>query len=228
MAPHAGYKYSGPLAGKIYAQIEIPETVLLLGVNHQGLGSPYAIDDRKAWETPLGLCPLQRDLGRRLQSVCADLNVDYNPFELEHSLEVHVPFLQYAAPSTSFVPIAIGGHDPGTFERLGQGIAEVLREWGKDVLIIASSDMTHYESARAAETKDQKALEAILKIDPNKLLQRLSQYQISMCGYAPTAIMLHAAKGLGAKHAKSLGYTNSGDATGDYANVVAYAGVSVF
>lgn len=229
LSPHAGYVYSGGLAGKLFAGIRIPPTVVILGVNHRGMGRPYAIDaERDGWETPLGVASINQELAAHIRKHCPELEASRTPFDAEHSMEVQVPFIQYLSPETSIVPIAVGTFDPEAFRRIALGLAEALKDRKDDVLLVASSDMTHYESAAAAKEKDTQALEAILRVDAESMLQRLAEYEISMCGFAPTAIMLDTAKALGATKTRLVGYCNSGDATGDYDKVVGYAAAEVF
>lgn len=221
VSPHAGYMYSGPVAGELYSNIEIPGTVVILGPNHTGIGKPYAIMTEGVWETPLGEVEIENDLARQILGGL--IEEDSTAHRYEHSLEVQVPFLQYFKPDIKIVPIVIGGDK---YQELGSAIASSIK--GKDVLIIASSDMTHYEPHETAVEKDNLAIEAILKLDEKEMLQRIAKHNISMCGYGPTAIMLVAAKLLGAKQARLIKYMTSGDTSGDYDAVVGYASLAVF
>lgn len=225
VSPHAGYMYSGPVAGELYSNIEMPDTVVILGPNHTGMGKPYAIMTEGKWETPLGEVEIENNLTKEILSTSKLVEEDSNAHRYEHSLEVQVPFLQYFKPDIKIVPIVIGGEQ---YAEIGQAIANSIKKYKKDVLIIASSDMTHYESHESATKKDNLAIEAILKLDEKEMLQRIAKYNISMCGYGPTAIMLVASKLLGAKQAKLIKYMTSGDTSGDYSAVVGYAGIAVF
>ncbi|MDP8263604.1 MAG: AmmeMemoRadiSam system protein B [Candidatus Ancaeobacter aquaticus] len=227
MSPHAGYMCSGMVAGQLFSEIHVPDTVIILGPNHRGLGSDYAIMSEGQWQTPLGTVDIDQTLAYKIREKCSYIKEDEDAHRHEHSLEVQVPFLQYVKKDVRIVPICIGGYDEEVFECVGKCIAESIKETESKVLIIASSDMTHYESAEAAKEKDEMALQAILKLDEKKMLHTVSDYNITMCGYAPTAIMLIAAKELGAKKAHLVSYMNSGDAIGDYSSVVGYAGVTV-
>lgn len=225
VSPHAGYMYSGPVAGELYSNIEIPETVVILGPNHTGIGKPYAIMTEGNWWTPLGEVEIDNTLAKEILNASDLIEEDSNSHKYEHSLEVQVPFLQYFKPDIKIVPIVIGGDE---FTKIGEAIAGSIKKYKKDVLIVASSDMTHYEPQENAKKKDNLAIEAILKLDEKEMLNRISKFDISMCGYGPTAIMLVSAKIQGAKQAKLIKYMTSGDTTGDYSAVVGYAGLAVF
>lgn len=225
VSPHAGYMYSGPVAGEVYSSIEIPKTIIILGPNHTGIGAPYAIMTEGKWWTPLGDVEIESSLAKEVLDSCELIEEDNSAHAGEHSLEVQVPFLQYFRSEVKIVPLVIGGE---RFSDIGKAVAEGIKKCEKDVLIVASSDMTHYESHENAKRKDNFAIEAILKLDEREMLKRISKHDISMCGYGPTAIMLVASKILGAKQAKLIKYMTSGDTTGDYSAVVGYAGVVVF
>lgn len=225
VSPHAGYMYSGPVAGILYSNIEIPDTVIILGPNHTGIGKPYAIMTEGSWETPLGAVEIESNLAREILGASELIKEDSTAHRYEHSLEVQIPFIQYFKSDIKIVPIVIGGNK---FSEIGEAIATSIKKYKKDVLIVASSDMTHYEPQESAEKKDNLAIEAIIGLNEKEMLQRISKYDISMCGYGPTAIMLVSAKLLGAKQAKLIKYMTSGDTTGDYSAVVGYAGLAVF
>lgn len=225
VSPHAGYIYSGPAAGELYSNVEIPGTVIILGPNHTGIGSPYAIMTEGKWQTPLGEVEIEEGLAKELLKANSLFQEDADAHKFEHSLEVQVPFLQYYSPFVKIVPIVVGGAD---FDEIGKALGETLKKHKGDFLIVASSDMTHYEPDEIARKKDNMAIEAILKLDEKEMLQKIKRYDISMCGYGPTAIMLIAAKILGAKNAKLIKYMTSGDTSGDYSAVVGYAGLAVF
>lgn len=225
VSPHAGYIYSGAVAGELYSNIEIPETVVILGPNHTGAGSPYAIMTEGKWWTPLGEAEVESSLAKDILNSSELIEEDSDAHKFEHSLEVQIPFLQYFRPDVKIVPIVIGGEK---FSEIGVAVAQGIKKYKKHVLIVASSDMTHYESQKDAEKKDNLAIEAILKLDEKEMLHRIGKHGISMCGYGPAAIMLTAVKILGAKQAKLIKYMTSGDTTGDYSAVVGYAGIVVF
>ena len=228
VSPHAGYMYSGPVAGMVFSSVEVPETVVILGPNHTGVGKPYAICTSGKWALPMGETEIAEDLAKEVLNEAKPLEDDANAHRHEHSLEVQIPFLQYFQPKVKIVPIVIGGYGLSEFTEIGQAIAKCIKRYKKDVLIVASSDMTHYERQEIAEKKDNLAIEAILNLDEKEMLQRVEKHNISMCGYAPTAIMLVAVKGLGAKETKLIKYMTSGDTTGDYSAVVGYAGLVIW
>lgn len=227
VVPHAGYMYSGHVAGAVYAHLDIPERSILLCPNHTGLGHPLSIMSHGAWETPLGTVPIDSELATDLVTRFPALIDDSGAHRAEHAIEVQLPFLQAKRPHFSFVPIAIGTRQYDALEGLGRAIGEVLAGRSDRVLVLASSDMNHYESDRVTRVKDQKAIERILALDPRGLYDVVTNDHISMCGYGPTVAMLTAAKGQGATTAELIKYATSGDVSGDRNMVVGYAGVAV-
>jgi len=229
IAPHAGYLYSGSVAGKLYSDIELPHTVLILGPNHHGLGSSCAIYPGGSWATPLGSVQICDALNQSLLSSVPYLQPDSLAHIQEHSLEVQLPFLQYMQPNLSLSAICIGQfNDFQLLLKIGHGIATAIRNFGNEVLIVASSDMTHYESAESVHAKDQRALEAVINLDPEALLRICRTDKISMCGVIPAAIMMWATLELGATTAELVSYRTSGDVTGDNRQVVGYASVALW
>ena len=230
MMPHAGYVYSGRVAVEVASAISIPDTVILLGPNHTGYGKQFSIMTGGLWRTPLGDLPVDTELARGILARSKYLEEDAHAHENEHSLEVELPILQYFRKDFSIVPIAVSSEDPGVLGTIGDELASVIRErkQKKSILIVASSDMTHYEPQESAESKDTEAIGAILELDEQKLTRNVRRLGITMCGYAPVVIMLRAAKALGAKQAKLVKYQTSGDISGDYENVVGYAGITIF
>lgn len=228
IAPHAGYVYSGAIAGAVYAAIEIPSTVLIIGPNHHGAGAGAALYPDGQWLTPLGPVTIDTRLNSLLLDNVPYISSDSSAHEYEHSLEVQVPFIQYLRPDATISALCLAQGDFEAVRRIGEGVATALRAFEGDVLIVASSDMTHYESAESARRKDDLALDRVLGLDPAGLLKICRQERISMCGVVPTAVMLVAAKSLGASHADLVRYGTSGDVTGDDRQVVAYAAVSVW
>jgi hypothetical protein len=229
VAPHAGYMYSGSTAGAVYSKIKPAQTFIILCPNHTGYGKPFAIMTKGSWETPLGGVEIDFQLANQLLSNSKYLQEDHLAHLYEHSIEVQIPFLQVIFKEAPFqiIPICISHSKDSDYKELGLEIGKGLQNISKKVVIIASSDMTHYESHTNAEKKDKIAIDAILKLDEDLLLEKVNTLHISMCGYIPTVIMLSAAKELGAKEAELVKYTTSGEATGDYQQVVGYAGVIV-
>lgn len=225
MVPHAGYVYSGATAARVFARVKIPATVLMLGPNHTGFGRPFSIMTKGFWQTPLGKVPIDESLANELLEGSDYFEVNESAHAREHSLEVEVPFLQHLNPAVKIVPVAIHTDD---FQALREAAEQAVRILGnRDVLILASSDMTHYESVKQAEVKDRLALEAILALDENRLKREVELHDISMCGFYPMYMTLIMSKQLGATKAELIEYTHSGIVSRDYDHVVGYAGVVI-
>jgi AmmeMemoRadiSam system protein B len=234
VAPHAGYLYSGATAGAAFARAVIPERVAVLAPNHTGTGEPIAVWARGAWSTPLGEIPVDEELTGALLRRCPEATddrtahfVDDQFSRQEHSLEVQLPFIQRLNPAARILPVCVGTHDKRALASLGDALAEVVRGAPGEVLIVASSDMTHFEPAAQARTKDDLAIARVRALDPEGLLATVRKHSISMCGVAPVAAMLWAAKSLGAKECELVDYSHSGMVTGDHSEVVGYAGLVV-
>ncbi len=228
MSPHAGYIYSGGVAGRTFSGVKIPDEVIILGPNHHGRGHRAAVYTDGAWETPLGQTQISSVLARRILEECPMAAEDSVAHRFEHSLEVQLPFLQFLAPHASIVPVCISRMPLEMLLQLGDGLARAISSCASAPLIVASSDMTHYESGEIARKKDFLALEKVLALDPKGLYDVVQEHKISMCGVLPTVVMLQAALALGAEKAELIAYSNSGDVTGDQSEVVGYAGVRVF
>ncbi len=227
VSPHAGYVYSGRVAGAVFGRVAVPDTVLLLGPNHTGMGTPASIMSQGAWVTPLGSVPIATDLASALKAANPILEEDALAHAHEHSLEVQVPFLRHRNPAVRIVPVAFMLRTFAEVEEVGLSIAEVLKTWPDPVLMVASSDMTHYESADRAKEKDARAIERVLELDAEGLLDTTKRFGITMCGAIPTAVLLVAARTLGATRGELVTYATSGDVSGDYGSVVGYAGMVV-
>lgn len=227
VAPHAGYVYSGSVAGAVYARLDVPGRCIVLCPNHTGMGHPLSIMSEGAWETPLGPVSIDSALAETLRQQFPPLSEDAAAHRAEHAVEVQLPFLQARRPHFRFVPIAVGTGEFEVLEGLGKAIADVVEAQDERVLIIASSDMNHYESDKVTRVKDHKAIERILALDARGLFDVVMKEDISMCGYGPTVAMLTAAKRLGATQAELVKYATSGDVSGDRNMVVGYAGVIV-
>lgn len=228
IAPHAGYVYSGAVAGAVYGRIEIPQNVIVLGPNHHGIGSRAALYPEGEWLTPLGTVSINRTLAELIKKHSSHVEDDFAAHHYEHSLEVQVPFLQYLRPDVTIVPLCLGFNDFPGCSIIGKGIALAIKEFGREVLIVASSDMTHYESADEAKKKDDLAIGEVLALNPAGLIKVCRDRNITMCGVIPAATMLVAAMELGAKQARLIRYATSGDVTGDRRQVVAYAALTIF
>ncbi len=229
VSPHAGYVYSGPVAGKVLSEIKPTGTYIILGPNHTGLGEELRLDESEIWKMPLGDVKLNKALGDAILRNCRYISRDSLSHLHEHSIEVQIPFLQMLQKEFTITPISVACSDLTILREAGIAIAKSIRDLNieSDVTIIASSDMTHYESAEEAKRKDTIAIDAILKLDEAKLIRSVRDFDITMCGYAPTVIMLVAAKELGAKSARLVKYQTSGDVSGDYSSVVGYAGLII-
>jgi MEMO1 family protein len=229
ISPHAGYVYSGGVAGALFGSIKTKAKYVIMGPNHSGLGKPFGISSAKSWRTPLGEAEIDRRLADAIEKNCKYVQDDDLSHSGEHSIEVELPFLQYLEAGFAFVPITISQADLDTYRKIGIAVARSIRDLGieKQTSLIASSDMTHYESRDAAEKKDSSAIEAILKLDEEMLYMRVASMNITMCGYAPAIIAIVASKELGAKRANLVKYATSGDASGDYSSVVGYAAITI-
>ena len=228
VSPHAAYMYSGPIAGAVFARIELPQTFIILCPNHTGRGDPLAIMSEGAWQTPLGKAQIDAALAARLEKRCHLLSQDARAHREEHSLEVQLPFLQKLQPDLRFVPICVGTDAFPALEMLGHAMAAVIRESPGRILIVASSDMNHFESDERTRLKDRCAIDQVLALNPRALYDTVRRENISMCGYCPTAAMLTAALDLGARQAEMVRYGTSADVSGDFSSVVGYAGMVVW
>jgi AmmeMemoRadiSam system protein B len=228
--PHAGYVYSGKVATRTAASIEIKENIILLGPNHTGLGEDFSIMSEGKWQTPLGEVEINSSISEYLKKECPLIKECNSAHIYEHSLEVELPILQFLSDKKFFiVPMVLMPATKTEYEEIGQAIYKTITNLKiKDkTLIIASTDMTHYENQDSAKEKDNLAIEAILKLDENLLIKRLDEFDISMCGYAPVITAIITAKKLGAKQTKLIMYQTSGDSSGDYDAVVGYAGITI-
>jgi MEMO1 family protein len=232
VAPHAGYIYSGAVAGAVYSRVQIPRHCVILCPNHTGKGQPLAIMADTAWQTPLGAVAADPGLAAALLERFPALQEDSAAHRSEHAIEVQLPFLQAQQPELQIVPIAVGTSHFEVLRGLGEALAETIAEHeekhsAEKVLIIASSDMNHYESDAITRVKDRKAIDRVLAMDARGLWDVVMSEDIGMCGFGPTVVMLTAAKLLGAISAKLVKYATSGEVSGDFAAVVGYAGIVV-
>ena len=228
VVPHAGYIYSGHVAGAVYRRLELPRRYVILCPNHTGMGEPLAVMSSGAWRTPLGDASIDERLADQLKSRLPLLSEDPQAHQYEHALEVQLPFLQVLAPGFQFVPITVGTSNFEVLSALGVVVGIVAAETGGSVLVIASSDMNHYESDTVTRVKDRRAIDQLLALDPRGLYDVVREADISMCGYGPAVVMLTAARKLGATRAELIRYATSGDVSGDRDMVVGYAGVAVY
>ena len=228
VVPHAGYMYSGQVAGAVYRRLQLPRRYVILCPNHTGRGEPLAIMSDGAWHTPLGDATVDSELAEHLKSHLPLLAEDSEAHRYEHALEVQLPFLQVLAPGFRFVPITVGTSNFEALSALGVVIGNALAQLPEPFLVIASSDMNHYESDAITRVKDRRAIDQLLALDPRGLYDVVREEDISMCGYGPAVVMLTAARKLGATQAELIRYATSGDVSGDKGMVVGYAGIAVW
>ena len=226
VSPHAGFIYSGNVAGAVFSSVVLPDKFIIIGPNHRGSGPLFSLYEEGAWETPLGNVPIDTDLARVLKNNSDLLESDTVSHIYEHSLEVQIPFIQYLKTDFSIVPITVSPYASlDQLNTLGKIIAESITN--EDVLLVASTDMSHYISQEKAKEKDYSAIERILTLDPEGLYSVVKQNNISMCGFQPTVAMLTAVEILGASKGELIRYQTSGDVSGDYQEVVGYAGIRI-
>lgn len=227
VAPHAGYIYSGAVAGAVYGRVEVPRKAIVLCPNHTGFGEPLSIISSGSFQTPLGEIGIDSELAQALKSGFPLLREDAASQMREHAVEVQLPFLRALRDDLQFVPITVGTGQFEVLSALGVVMAKVIAAAGEPVLIVASSDMNHYEADDETRVKDALAIEQVLSLQPAGLFQTVRAQKISMCGVGPTVAMLTAAIKLGATKAELIRYATSGDVNGDRSHVVGYAGIAV-
>ena len=228
VSPHAGYAYSGKVAGEVLASTKPKKTYVIIGPNHTGMGKPFGVDTRSAWKTPLGEIKLNSRLTDAILSRSKYIKEDFSSHDYEHSIEVQLPFLQRLSPEFTFVPICVATGPREIYYKIASDIAESIKELDMDAAIIASSDMTHYEEHDSAKKKDMMAIDKILSLDIDGFLDTIEKYGITACGFVPISIMLKTSSLLGGKKAKLVSYSTSGDISGDYSSVVGYAGIIIY
>lgn len=229
MLPHAGYIYSGRVAVETISRIRPRKKIILLGPNHTGYGPQFSLMSEGIWKTPLGDIKIAADLAKEILSGSKYLESDYLAHAYEHSLEVELPILQYFNPDFEIVPVTVLSQDKIALKEVGREIAAVIKKsdnW-KEAMLIASSDMTHYEPQKETEYKDKEAIQAILSLDEDRLFDIVQKLNITMCGFGPVITMLSAVKLLGARSAELVRYETSGETSGDYTSVVGYAGIII-
>jgi AmmeMemoRadiSam system protein B/AmmeMemoRadiSam system protein A len=225
LVPHAGYIYSGRVTGATISRIKFKETFIIIGPSHTGLGKPYSVMTEGVWRTPLGDVETDTELAKKIVEVSAYVREDDGAQEGEHAVEVQLPFLQYFRSDIRIVPIILAYSRADIYKEIGRDIARAIKELDREVVIMASGDMTHYESQKAASEKDHLAVEAMLELDEDELTRRYEAHNITMCAHGPVVCLISAAKELGVSGAELVKYETSGDTTGDYSAVVGYAGV---
>ena len=223
--PHAGYSYSGVVAAHAYYKIienGYPETFIILCPNHTGLGTGISIFNEGKWNTPLGDVEIDEEFANNMILNSKFIDCDNSAHIKEHSCEVHLPFLQYFSSDFKIVPVAMWMQDMETSEDIASSIVSVSKKLKRSISIIASTDLTHYESKSLAEKKDKLVLDAINSMDEFALLNAVENHRITMCGYGPTIATIKASRALCAKKGEVLKYATSGDISGDLSSVVGY------
>jgi len=228
VAPHAGYMYSGAVAGKLYGHLRLPGRVIVLGPNHTGLGRPISVAPQDGWWTPLGEEPVDRELADLFLERFPGAELDADAHWREHSVEVQIPFLQARRADIRVLPICLQHLPLETCLDLGRALADVIQALGEPVGLVASSDMSHYEPDAEARNHDRKAIDAALTLDPEALYGTVHSLGITMCGVIPATVVLEAARHLGANAGHLVNYATSGDVTGDRTSVVGYAGMCFY
>ena len=227
VVPHAGWIYSGPVAGAVYGRVAPPRLAVLLGPNHTGLGPAGSVMARGSWKIPGGEVPISRALGEAILNACRELEEDERAHAREHALEVQLPFLRRLRPEIEFVPITLMRTDLAFCRAVGAGVAHAVKAWPEPVLLLASTDLNHYESQAVSNVKDRRAIDAILSLDPERLHRTVREHEISMCGISPTTALLAALAETGARKATLVKYQTSGDVSGDTERVVGYCGIII-
>jgi AmmeMemoRadiSam system protein B len=232
LSPHAGYMYSGMVAGAVYSRIQISDTVVLLGPMHRYAGAEFALFPEGSWETPFGEVKIDETLADSIAANCVGIEKNAEAHVMEHSLEVQVPFLQYFRPDVKIVPVLVGTWKYDSLKAVGEGLAKSIKAFGKAVVIVASSDMSHTDSSNPAKQKkiselDRQALEKLVSLDDKGFHDFVRRNNISMCGFAPATSAVIAAEALGATSGEIIDYRTSYDITGDYSYVVGYGSVII-
>ncbi len=226
VAPHAGYVYSGAVAGEVYSSIQVPGRAVILCPNHTGIGEDAAIMSHGAWRMPWGDVPIDEDLAARLETACPLLREDASAHSREHAIEVQLPFLHRFRPDVRIVPIVLGRLSLEECRKLGENMADAIAGDSERPLLVASSDMSPYVPDAVARKKDRLAIDRMLALDPEGLYATVRAERISMCGVLPATVVLFAARRLGATSARLIRYATSGDVSRDFDQVVGYAGLA--
>jgi len=227
VSPHAGLMYSGRVAAAVFSRINFPDTFILVGPNHTGIGRPVSLMSSGEWLMPTGRLKVDSDIAAKLKENCGIFEENALAHQMEHSLEVQLPFILYYSSDVKIVPVTMMSCSLDECRLVGEAIADAVRSAGYPVTIIASSDMSHYISDAAARKKDKMAIERITALDPEGLYDTVRDEGISMCGVVPVTSMLFAALKLGSREASLVKYMTSGEVSGDYDYVVGYAGIIV-
>jgi hypothetical protein len=226
VSPHAGYVYSGAVAGELFSSIQVPGRAVIFCPNHTGIGEDAAIMSRGAWRMPWGDVPVDEELAARLETACPLLREDASAHSREHAIEVQLPFLHRFRPDVRIVPVALGRLSLEECRELGENVADAIEGDSERPLLVASSDMSHYVPDAVARKKDRMAIDRMLALDPEGLYRIVRTERISMCGVMPATVVLFAARRLGATSARLIRYATSGDVSREFDQVVGYAGLA--
>jgi len=226
VSPHAGYVYSGAVAGELFSSIQVPGRAVIFCPNHTGIGEDAAIMSRGAWRMPWGDVPVDEELAARLETACPLLREDASAHSREHAIEVQLPFLHRFRPDVRIVPVALGRLSLEECRELGENVADAIEGDSERPLLVASSDMSHYVPDAVARKKDRMAIDRMLALDPEGLYRIVRTERISMCGVLPATVVLFAARRLGATSARLIRYATSGDVSREFDRVVGYAGLA--
>jgi len=227
ICPHAGYMYSGAIAGRAFSSVNIPDKIILIGPNHTGLGPDASVMPSGTWEIPTGKVEIDEELASKVLASSALFKSDFEAHIMEHSLEVQLPFIRAINPAAKIVPVTVMGANAKECEEMGKALAKVVSKAKERVLILVSSDMNHYETDKATRVKDKLAIERVDALDPKGLVEVAEKQDITMCGVLPAAIAIYAARALGAAKGRLVSYATSGEVSGDTDAVVGYAGIVI-
>ncbi len=228
VSPHAGYTFSGAVAGEVFSAVNIPDSIIVIGPNHQGLGGFFSLSGADSWKTPLGEIEVDKKLTDKILKYTPFIKIDDTSHMYEHSIEVQLPFIQYLNPSAKIVPISVMGYNYDEVVTVSKGISKAIEEYDEKVLVIASSDFSHYVPHEIAKKEDKLAIDKILKLDSGALWKTVKERHISMCGMAPVVMMIEITKNLGATQGELLKYRTSGEVSGDYESVVGYSAIIIY
>jgi AmmeMemoRadiSam system protein B len=226
VVPHAGYVYSGAVAGEVFSSVQVPGRAVIFCPNHTGLGKDVSVMSHGAWRMPWGDVPIDEELAARLEDACPLLREDASAHLREHAIEVQLPFLHRFRPDVRIVPVVLGRLSLEDCRDLGENVADAVAGDAERPLLVASSDMSHYVPDAVARKKDQMAIDRMLALDPEGLYRTVRTERISMCGVLPATVVLFAARRLGATSARLIRYATSGDVSREFDKVVGYAGLA--
>jgi len=227
LVPHAGYIYSGEVAGKVYSLLKPKKYYIILGPNHSGYGPRFSLFPEGSWITPLGSVKISSSLIKKIITIGKNIEIDTSAHMHEHSIEVQLPFLQYTQNNFEIVALSLSDATLGQYQKLAEDLFTATKDNTENIAIIASSDMSHYVPHEVASEKDKKIIDSIVAIDPEDTYRNVSKYNVSMCGYGPCVVMLFFAKLAGAKKGELISYQTSAKTSRDYSSVVGYAGIAI-